>query len=474
MSDHRKASISQRLQAPPALLVVVAGLVALTIAITACGGGGDSEDASATPIPTGSATSTPTATPSGPLPEVTDVAPELDFFGELAAVHSHPVTKTFDLAADFLSLADGSSVEVPAGAFPAATEVSVVIIDLLFENYLVNPPEARIYVLSTEDDVVLGAPIVLEMPKPADSVRVTRLVDGEWLPVDVPAGTTTLIEITHFSQEPIWVGDKTPGNPEPKPGVGETSGVVVADLLAGCIVYMGDFFEEDRSALVFEIFLGVCTKALVNLLTPSGEKVEVECVGDEIGDGVNIQEAINECLAKQKASPSPSANAAPQPEPDADPDPAPASKITGTLAPGIASSSPAVAQCIERPDFDAIFCDYTFNVTMDYVVSGLPAQVQCAFPDQSPDFFSLAAGLAELSSLDGIVSPAPMAVAVFDPSGSPQFSNPVSVECVLSTPVEGEEGVFRRLDDHTFTLDLPNVDQIDGCIPATSPDCSVQ
>ena len=27
-------------------------------------------------------------TPSGALPEVTDVAPELDFFGELAAVHS--------------------------------------------------------------------------------------------------------------------------------------------------------------------------------------------------------------------------------------------------------------------------------------------------------------------------------------------------------------------------------------------------
>ena len=159
-----------------------------------------------------------------PLPAVTGVAPDLDFFGELAALHSRPVTATFDSAADSLSLADGSAIDVPAGAFSAATELSVVIIDLLFENYLVNPPEARIYVLSTEDDIVLGAPLVLEVPKPSDSVNVTELVDGEWLPVDVPAGPTTRVEIDHFSDNTISVSDKPSGKPELKLPAGETWG----------------------------------------------------------------------------------------------------------------------------------------------------------------------------------------------------------------------------------------------------------
>ena len=157
----------------------------LAVAISCGGGGDDSGEAS--------------GTPSGTLPEVTDVAPDLDFFGDLAAVHSQPVTVTFDSAEGSLSLADGAAIEVPAGAFPVATELSVAVIDLLFENYLVNPPEARIYVLSTEEDIALDVPLVLEVPKPADSVNVTRLVDGEWLPVDVPDGATTRIEIDQRS-----------------------------------------------------------------------------------------------------------------------------------------------------------------------------------------------------------------------------------------------------------------------------------
>jgi len=248
--------------------------------------------------------------------DVADVAPDLEFFGELASVHSEPVTETFGSGSATLPLADGATLEVPAGAFPASTDVTIAIIDLLYGDYLVDPPEGRIYVLSTEDPVALNGPLVLEVPRPADSVNAGELINGDWVPIDVPPGDTTRIEIDHFSERTIDVTDKPSGVPELRPEIGEAEGEVPGAFLVGCVIALtgavgiverepGEEIIGPDDEIAFQLALSVCTGVLIDELTPGDDKVDVGCVGDQIGPGVDIVAAINACLAEPTATPAP-------------------------------------------------------------------------------------------------------------------------------------------------------------------------
>lgn len=235
--------------------------------------------------------------------DVADVAPDLEFFGELASVHSQPVTETFGPGSETLPLTDGATIEVPAGAFPASTDVTIAVIDLLFEDYLVNPPEGRIYVLSTVGDLALSSPLVLEVLKPADSVNVLQLVDGEWLPIDGLSGPTTRILVDHFSERIFAVVDKPSDDIGLRPELGEPEGEVGGEFLVLCIGWLAGVLDHtggSKSGVQLAFF--VCTKALINMLTPPGQKADVACVGELIGSETTIQEAVNACLNVREVS----------------------------------------------------------------------------------------------------------------------------------------------------------------------------
>ena len=173
------------------------GMVVTAMALAACGGGDGGPDADGSEIPV----LVPTAASTGPVPEVSDAVSTLGFLGDLGRLHSHPVTVVVGPDGGSIALDDGSTIEVPPASFPEPTELEVVVVDLLFDQYLASPPQATIYALSTSRAVTLGAPIVLESPVPASQVVVEELVNGEWREVDVPAGPTTRIPFGHFSQQ---------------------------------------------------------------------------------------------------------------------------------------------------------------------------------------------------------------------------------------------------------------------------------
>lgn len=143
------------------------------------------------------------------LPEVAQVLPDLNGFGTLAVLHSAPVRQVFDASGGTLALADGSSLQVPAQAFGAPTDVTIVIVDLLLGRYLESPPQARIYHISTVADVALLRPVVLEVPKGSETVQIFGFGDDEaWVQETLPSTPITRIEIDHFSAVPHIVIDR--------------------------------------------------------------------------------------------------------------------------------------------------------------------------------------------------------------------------------------------------------------------------
>lgn len=162
----------------------------------------------ATPVPTPTVPTAAVAAPATTLAAVADVAPELAGLGELIVLHSEPVRQMFDVGGGTLVLADGATVQVPTQSFSEPTEVTVVISDLLFGKYLQDAPQSRIYRLSTVEDVDLLRPLVLEVPRLAETVSVKHLIDGVWTDVTVPDLPTTRIEVTHFSAQNYAVTNK--------------------------------------------------------------------------------------------------------------------------------------------------------------------------------------------------------------------------------------------------------------------------
>lgn len=165
--------------------VVVLGVLSTLVGIACGGGGGDAADPG-----------------DGTLPELTAVSPELAAIDQAATLHSRPLTQTVGPEADILELQDGSSLQIPEGAFTEPTELSISIIDLT------SDPEielSRAYVLTAElpqsDDAVgeLMRPVVLVLPWDVDAVIVAELANGAVSFLPASPGPSAQIQIDHFS-----------------------------------------------------------------------------------------------------------------------------------------------------------------------------------------------------------------------------------------------------------------------------------
>lgn len=231
-------------------------------------------------------------------PAVADVVPELEFLGDLASVDSR-VTEEFGAAEKTLNLPGGASLHAPAGAFPSDTDLTVTVVDVDLTGYVQDPLDAAIYHLSTDSDVTLNQPVILDIPVAPGAVNVTELINGQWSDVVVQSGSTTQIEITHFSDHTLSVSEAPPDQmPEPAPGLpDDPEGATTADAIIGCMQFLLNLYEPDSAVppAVFDIMLRICTEALINVLEPAGEQADVGCVADNIGDSTGLQDAVDAC-----------------------------------------------------------------------------------------------------------------------------------------------------------------------------------
>lgn len=271
-------------------------LLAGALAVAACGSGESAGDT--TGVDAASDATTVQAVDAG-SDDV--VVPQLDFLGDLVGVVSDPITIPVDGNAIDVPLGDGTTLRVPDGAFAAATELTARVVELDFAQYAVNGPTGVAYVVSTVEDVALATPVLLDVPRAPDRLRVTQLVDGTWrevaVAVAVEDGTSARIPIAHFSTVPTVVVEDGPGDPRPvgDDPEGETAG---AFLTACLFAIAGPTLDhaEYGTAIAFSI----CTRALIDRFTPSGEHVSVECVGDKIGGEVDLRAAIDACVADEQ------------------------------------------------------------------------------------------------------------------------------------------------------------------------------
>lgn len=298
--------------------LVLACVMLVVPGVAACGGGGNGGGNGGTPAPGGGLT---------PAAEV-EVPESLQFLGDLAKVRSAPVTETFDASARSLPLADGAVLEVPAGAFAAPTGVTVVVADLAFDAYVDEAPDGTVYVVSTDEPVELATPVVLELPVPANSVRVVQSLDGDdWRAVEVPPGATTRVPIPHFSTTYTIVTGPREGALvlQGPPADGEAPGLFlracilsIAEALEAAGGTTGDRMTQDS----FDIAAWLCTNALVKKFSPTGDYVSVECVGDTMSRGADFRDAIADCAAQAAGTTTPD-----QPTPGSD-GPTPGSDAT--------------------------------------------------------------------------------------------------------------------------------------------------
>ena len=229
-----------------------------------------------------------------------EAAPQLEFLGDLASVASAPIVASFDAAGGSMELADGVRVDVPAGAFVEATELTAVVVDLHLDRFVDDAPRGWGYVLSTRDDVELGEPLVLELDRSPREVRARQLVDGVWTSLDLPAGDVAKIQVEHFSSVPTLIVETGGGSPS---AAEASAGESPAAFLSACILSVGwmlsDADDVDAGVIedsILELALSICTRALVSKFTPFGERVDVSCVGENIGGGVTLHDAIDGCL----------------------------------------------------------------------------------------------------------------------------------------------------------------------------------
>jgi len=127
--------------------------------------------------------------------------PELASFADLVTVDSDPVTVEVGPETSLVKFSAGASIQIPAGAFPVSNQLKVVQAEVAFDQIAPDVRAGRFYVVSTREDVLLlGAPLVLEIPRPSAEVTVVVYEGGNWLPVQVEPGELMRISINHFSK----------------------------------------------------------------------------------------------------------------------------------------------------------------------------------------------------------------------------------------------------------------------------------
>lgn len=127
--------------------------------------------------------------------------PELASFADLVTVDSDPVTAEVGPEAGMIKLSGGASIQVPAGAFPSSNQLQVVQVEVAFDQVAPDVRAGRFYIVSPSEEVpLLGAPLVLEIPRPGAEVTVVVYEGGTWLPAQVGSGELMRISINHFSK----------------------------------------------------------------------------------------------------------------------------------------------------------------------------------------------------------------------------------------------------------------------------------
>jgi len=140
---------------------------------------------------------------SAPSPEAggeKPTVPALAGLEKLAIAPSVPVSQVIGAEGGTLTSPDGGKLVVPPGVFRDPTKLQVSTVNLNLPAMAFDVKEARAFVMSTAGETgKLSQPVVLEISKPSAAVTVMELSDGSWQVRKVPAGATTRIEITHFS-----------------------------------------------------------------------------------------------------------------------------------------------------------------------------------------------------------------------------------------------------------------------------------
>ncbi|MCH8815312.1 MAG: hypothetical protein IH957_09500 [Chloroflexi bacterium] len=355
----------------PAVWILALAAFVLLFTLSACGGGDDEA-----------------------LPSVADVAPELADLGDLATLHSQPVSETFGPDGGELTLADGARVEVPEGAFPEPVELTVAIVDVEVED---PAGSLRVYHLSTTEDIgPLEPPVVLEVQRPADDVSVAQLLDGEWQVVEVLPGPTTKVEIAHFTtvDVAIWTclfvsGGMNVADPTDPDDPRLFTLTICVQLTMGALG-IGQSSPTPVISGTDQAFINNLVDEIANDLERAGAsndniataKADIRgCLTDALEGGASRKSALDAC--EPLAAPYfPTATPEPAPEPQTPPptlapetEPPPPTADTRSLS--VLQSSATFDQC------DPVFpssCFYDLEITLSYVAATPTSEVSCGGP----------------------------------------------------------------------------------------------
>lgn len=278
---------------------------------------------------------------------VAEEVPSLAFLGDLATFRSGPASVEVGPAGGSMALDGGARLDVPPGAFAAATALEIAVVDVSFDRYLPNAPHATMYVLSTATDAALPEPVVVEVPGPPDAVVVEALDAQGWHEVAVAAGPTTRIEIDQFSEQVRAV--------VPRSALGlvtETDWQRVREMeredeqrrsdfldggwcweLAAILVSSDEYDEANRASIATLYLWAVC----------SDWPVDEACLSAIDGRGTNVRNRVRECVRP----PAPGADrAAEQAEED---DAGTASEPESDAEPGATDPPDALAEDADAP-----------------------------------------------------------------------------------------------------------------------------
>lgn len=121
-------------------------------------------------------------------------------FGELVRPRGRSGTMETGPGGGTLELDGGARAVVPAGAFEKANRLHVLPLDLDLQYVAFEVSGARVFSMSTDDHVAaLGAPVVLEFPRPVRPFSVLEKSGGQWRELKPADGPTVKIEIAGFS-----------------------------------------------------------------------------------------------------------------------------------------------------------------------------------------------------------------------------------------------------------------------------------
>ena len=262
----------------------VAIVVLFLLVLGACGGGGE----------------VGTSGPESPDVVVAGLPGEMAFVGGLAGTVGDPTTILLGNGGGRHELG-AAVVVVPGAASDQSVAVAAWVVDLAVDAFVSDGPTATLYVLSTEEDVELGAPLEMEVPLASERTLVSVFVDGVWADAGGASGDASSITIDHFSTVAVAVVEpSTTGSPPELDEADRVPGeffVLCVEMLTRSATNSGMDIDDVRAHAKWVMV--ACTRALVDYLTPDDRSVPLSCVNRNVSDAVDVRAAVGICLADQ-------------------------------------------------------------------------------------------------------------------------------------------------------------------------------